>query len=66
MKPRCIKAAASEERSSTGVLDLREQPLITDENLARLTRLFILLASVPLPNSSLEEGDEENKSFHNK
>ncbi len=40
-----------------------QQPLTT-EGLARLTRLFILLASVELPESSLENSRHE-EADHN-
>jgi len=43
-----------------------EQLPITGENLARLARLFTLLASVPMPESSLEEGNEKHEFSSNK
>ncbi len=43
-----------------------EQLLITGENLTRLARLFTLLASVPMPKSSLEEGHEEHEFTNSK
>lgn len=59
MRTHCLEKRSSAKRLQKP--GHQEQLPITGESLARLSRLFILLASVPLPESSLEEGNEERE-----
>jgi hypothetical protein len=65
MSSRCLEKRRTENRSIKESIGSDQLP-ITGENLTRLARLFALLASVPLPESSIEEGNEKRESDNGK